>query len=202
MPEVKDKTTGQVIAKMPYDTAGKMAAEKMVAENPGYEIKDGAQRSEQMYAGGGKTGYSQIGVRWMPTGPDDPAPTGPDDPTPTDEYEGGGKTGEVEEEPMLLKKEISRLEKEKGSDWDKKLKAEDIMFDKADTSTMKGRRELKKAKRKTRKTIRKSKRGTIKDIRKSDTLSNSEKRKMIKEERKRKRKAIKSINRISSFTGE
>ena len=58
MPEVKDKTTGQVIAKMPYDTAGKMAAEKMVAENPGYEIKDAMMRSEQMYAGGGKTGYN------------------------------------------------------------------------------------------------------------------------------------------------
>ena len=62
MPEVKDKMTGKTIAKMPYDTAGKMAAEKMVAENPGYEIKDGAQRREQMYAGGGKTGYSEIGL--------------------------------------------------------------------------------------------------------------------------------------------
>ena len=61
MPEVKDKTTGQVIAKMPYDAAGKMAAEKMVAENPGYEIKDGAQRSEQMYAGGGQAGFNSIG---------------------------------------------------------------------------------------------------------------------------------------------
>jgi len=61
MPEVKDKTTGQVIAKMPYDTAGKMAAEKMVAENPGYEIKDGAQRSEQIYAGGGQAGFNSIG---------------------------------------------------------------------------------------------------------------------------------------------
>ena len=109
MPEVKDKTTGQVIAKMPYDTAGKMAAEKMVAENPGYEIKDGAQRSEQMYAGGGKTGYSQIGVRWMPTGPDDPAPTGPDDPTPTDEYEGGGKTAKKRiKEGIKKQKDIQR----------------------------------------------------------------------------------------------
>ena len=58
MPEVKDKTTGQVIAKMPYDAEGKMAAEKMVAENPNYEIKDAMMRSEQMYAGGGKTGYN------------------------------------------------------------------------------------------------------------------------------------------------
>jgi len=73
MPEVKDKTTGQVIAKMPYDTAGKMAAEKMVAENPGYEIKDGAQRSQTMYAGGGETGYNAIGNPM---------------------YKGGGKTDE------------------------------------------------------------------------------------------------------------
>ena len=61
MPEVKDKITGKVIAKMPYDSAGQMAAEKMVAENPGYEIKDGSMRSEQMYAGGGKTGYNAVG---------------------------------------------------------------------------------------------------------------------------------------------
>tara|TARA_R110002020_G_scaffold1154_1_gene5686 strand:+ start:29 stop:685 length:657 start_codon:yes stop_codon:yes gene_type:complete len=61
MPEVKDKATGKTIAKMDYDPAGKMAAEKMVAENPGYEINDGSMRSETMYAGGGKTGFNQIG---------------------------------------------------------------------------------------------------------------------------------------------
>ena len=61
MPEVKDKITGKTIAKMPYDSAGQMAAEKMVAENPGYEIKDGSMRSEQMYAGGGETGYNAVG---------------------------------------------------------------------------------------------------------------------------------------------
>ena len=62
MPEVKDKATGKTIAKMDYDPAGKMAAEKMVAENPGYEINDGSMRSETMYAGGGKTGFNQIGA--------------------------------------------------------------------------------------------------------------------------------------------
>ena len=62
MPEVKDKITGKTIAKMPYDTAGQMAAEKMVAENPGYEIKDGSMRSEKMYEGGGMTGLSKIGM--------------------------------------------------------------------------------------------------------------------------------------------
>ncbi len=62
MPEVKDKATGKTIAKMSYDTPGRMAAEKMVAENPGYEINDGSMRSETMYAGGGKTGFNQIGA--------------------------------------------------------------------------------------------------------------------------------------------
>ena len=61
MPEVEDKITGKTVAKMPYDTAGQMAAEKMVAENPGYEINDGAARSKTMYAGGGETGYNAIG---------------------------------------------------------------------------------------------------------------------------------------------
>ena len=61
MPEVKDKMTGKTIATMPYDSQGQMAAEKMVAENPGYEIKDGSMRSEQMYEGGGMTGMSMIG---------------------------------------------------------------------------------------------------------------------------------------------
>ena len=62
MPEVKDKMTGKTVAKMTYDPQGQMAAEKMVAENPGYEIKDGSMRSEQMYAGGGMTGFNQIGA--------------------------------------------------------------------------------------------------------------------------------------------
>ena len=60
MPEVKDEA-GKTVAKMSYGPAGKMAAEKMVAENPGYEIKDGSMRSQQMYEGGGQTGMSMIG---------------------------------------------------------------------------------------------------------------------------------------------
>ena len=62
MPEVKDKITGKIIAKMSYDSDGKEAAEKMVAENPQYEIKDGAMRSQTIYAGGGETGYNSIGT--------------------------------------------------------------------------------------------------------------------------------------------
>ena len=63
MPEVKDKMTGKTIAKMPYDSQGQMEAQKMVSKNPGYEIKDGAMRSEQNYAGGGKTGFNRIGMQ-------------------------------------------------------------------------------------------------------------------------------------------
>ena len=70
MPEVKDKMTGKTVAKMPYDSAGKMAAEKMVAENPGYEINDGATRSKTMYAGGGETGYNAIGAPMYKDGGD------------------------------------------------------------------------------------------------------------------------------------
>ena len=62
MPEVKDKMTGKTVAKMSYDEEGMNAANKMVAENPGYMMTDGRNRSEQMYPGGGKTGYSQIGM--------------------------------------------------------------------------------------------------------------------------------------------
>ena len=185
MPTVKDKVTGEVVSQQPYTPQGTQRAKQIAESDLNWELDyapngktDGAQRSERMYAGGGKTGYNAIG---------------------NEMYKKGGT---VEEDRMILKDEIAHQEKEKGKDWDKKLTSEDIMSDKADTSTMKGRRELRKEKRKTRKRIRKSKRGTIKDIRKSDTLSNSEKRKLIKEERKRKRKAIKSINRISSFTGE
>ena len=57
MPEVEDKITGKTIAKFEYTPEGEAAAKKLVAENSGYEIKDAMMRSEQMYAGGGKTGY-------------------------------------------------------------------------------------------------------------------------------------------------
>ena len=61
MPEVKDET-GKVIANMPYDAAGKLAAEKMVAENPGYNVTDARDRSGMSHAGGGNTGFNSIGV--------------------------------------------------------------------------------------------------------------------------------------------
>lgn len=97
MPEVKDKATGKTIAKMSYDTPGRMAAEKMVAENPGYEINDGSMRSETMYAGGGKTGFNQIGNPMYGHGGMTPE---------MKKYEEGGKTMkavDAEENPGLSK---------------------------------------------------------------------------------------------------
>tara|TARA_R110002074_G_scaffold356094_3_gene528202 strand:- start:1071 stop:1598 length:528 start_codon:yes stop_codon:yes gene_type:complete len=174
MPEVKDKTTGQVIAKMPYDTAGKMAAEKMVAENPGYEIKDGAQRSEQMYAGGGKTGYSQIGVRGdMPTGPDLPPdvagpPGAPDLPIPS-----MGKGGEVEKEIFEGKYGLTGLDKLEG-------------------------KEKRKAKKEAIKTRRQKKRQKIRRARfqhKEGLISKEDKKLRIKLAKQEKRKTIKKIRK-------
>ena len=69
MPEVKDEA-GKTVAEMSYNPAGKMAAEKMVAENPGYEINDGAARSQTIYAGGGETGYNAIGAPMYKDGGD------------------------------------------------------------------------------------------------------------------------------------
>jgi hypothetical protein len=62
MPEVKDKTTGKVIAEMPYTQEGVSKANEMASDNPNYMVTDGSMRSEQMYAGGGKTGYNKIGM--------------------------------------------------------------------------------------------------------------------------------------------
>ena len=54
MPKVGDK-------EFPYTPEG-MAAAKAESKNMGIPVNDGAARSVQEYAGGGKTGYSQIGV--------------------------------------------------------------------------------------------------------------------------------------------
>ena len=68
MPIVKDEL-GNVVAEMPYDDKGEAAAEKMVQENPNLDIDyspggnyDAPSMREQMYAGGGKTGYNKIGM--------------------------------------------------------------------------------------------------------------------------------------------
>ena len=54
MPKVGDK-------EFPYTPEG-MAAAKAESQNMGIPVNDGANRSVTEYAGGGKTGYSQIGM--------------------------------------------------------------------------------------------------------------------------------------------
>tara|TARA_R110000824_G_scaffold160396_1_gene335137 strand:- start:182 stop:394 length:213 start_codon:yes stop_codon:yes gene_type:complete len=61
MPTVKDEK-GEVVAKMEYTPEGEMQAKKMVQDNLGYTIVDAPNMREQMYAGGGKVGYSKIGM--------------------------------------------------------------------------------------------------------------------------------------------
>ena len=65
MPTVKDKTTGQVVAELPYNEQGKAKADQMVKASPNLEIdyapggaSNAMGRSQTMYAGGGKTGYN------------------------------------------------------------------------------------------------------------------------------------------------
>ena len=69
MPTVEDKTTGEVVAELPYDSQGKAKADQMVQASPNLEIDyghnnvtDASLMREQMYAGGGKTGYNKIGM--------------------------------------------------------------------------------------------------------------------------------------------
>ena len=68
MPTVKDKTTGDVVSRQPYTAEGTQRAKTIVEANPDWEIdyapggtSDGARRKEQMYAGGGQTGYNAVG---------------------------------------------------------------------------------------------------------------------------------------------
>ena len=69
MPTVKDKTTGDVVSRQPYTAEGTQRAEQIAESDPTWEIdyapageKDAPSMREQMYAGGGKTGYSKIGM--------------------------------------------------------------------------------------------------------------------------------------------
>ena len=69
MPTVKDKTTGDVVSQQPYTSEGTQRAKQIADTDPNWELSyapngktDGATRSQQMYAGGGKTGYNEIGI--------------------------------------------------------------------------------------------------------------------------------------------
>ena len=68
MPTVKNEK-GEVISKQPYTAEGESRAQDIANANPSWEVDyspggtfDGAQRSVTDYAGGGKTGYSKIGM--------------------------------------------------------------------------------------------------------------------------------------------
>ena len=61
MPTVKDKTTGEVVAELPYDAQGKEKADQMVQASPNLEIdyapggaSDAMTRSTTTYLEGGK----------------------------------------------------------------------------------------------------------------------------------------------------
>ena len=61
MPTVKDEL-GNVVAKMSYNKEGEAAAEKMVSDNPNYEVVDAASRTESYQLGGlipGQKGFGQ-----------------------------------------------------------------------------------------------------------------------------------------------
>ena len=57
MPTVKDKITGKVISRQPYNQEGINNASTIAESNPSWEVSNAMERSEQMYAGGGITGY-------------------------------------------------------------------------------------------------------------------------------------------------
>ena len=63
MPIVKDEL-GNIVAEMPYDNKGEIAAEKMVQDNPGYIIVDAPGMREVNHVGSGKTGYNKIGKKY------------------------------------------------------------------------------------------------------------------------------------------
>ena len=72
MPTVKDKTTGDVVSQQPYTSEGTQRAKQIADTDQNWELSyapngktDGAMRSKQSYAGGGETGYNQIGAQPM-----------------------------------------------------------------------------------------------------------------------------------------
>ena len=58
MPTIKDKITGKVISRQPYNQEGIQNAATIAESNPKWEVSNAMDRSEKMYAGGGKIGYN------------------------------------------------------------------------------------------------------------------------------------------------
>ena len=179
MPTVKDKATGEVVSQQPYTPQGTQRAKQIAESDLNWELDyapngktDGAQRSEQMYAGGGKTGYSNIGLRGdMPTGPDLPPDEVPGTPDlPISMYRKGG---EVEEEIFEKKYKLTGLDELEG-------------------------KEKRKAKKEAIKTRRQRKREKIRISRfkhREGLISKEDKKLRIKLARQEKRKTIKKIRK-------
>jgi hypothetical protein len=62
MPTVKDKQ-GNVVAELPYNEAGEAQAEKIVEENPNFEVVDAGSRRESYHLGGAIPGDVKFGQR-------------------------------------------------------------------------------------------------------------------------------------------
>jgi hypothetical protein len=68
MPTVKDEL-GNTVSEQPYTPEGESKAEQIASANPNWEVDyapggsvDAMNRNVTEYAGGGKTGYSKIGM--------------------------------------------------------------------------------------------------------------------------------------------
>ena len=65
MPTVKDKNTGKVISRQPYNNQGTKTASSIANSNPNweasYDTNDARSRSQVNHAGDGMTGFSGIG---------------------------------------------------------------------------------------------------------------------------------------------
>ena len=73
MPTIKDKVTGDVVSRQPYTAEGTQRAEQIAESDQNWEIdhvptQDGAARNVTEYAGGGNTGYAQIGQEYKEGG--------------------------------------------------------------------------------------------------------------------------------------
>ena len=62
MPTIKDEQ-GKEVANVSYDNpnADKIVSD-IIEKNPGYTVVDAMERVQTEYAGGGKVGYSKIGM--------------------------------------------------------------------------------------------------------------------------------------------
>ena len=127
MPTVKDKNTGKVISRQPYNNQGTQTAASIANSNPNweasYDTNDARSRSEVNQAGSGKTGYSNIGVQSDSTWYG--APKIKDIMQPVDEYEKGGKTKKNKKDGFV-KKIVDKVKFNKSINREKRQQIKDI----------------------------------------------------------------------------